>query len=95
MHSSALLTVLLATSAAVAQTTTKPVDAKVVTDNPPNTLYVSSFKDAGTEKITGWVNASTDASGKGVDFTISIQGLMADKGPFRTSTSAVMTPVFG
>ncbi len=83
MHPSTILTALLSATSVVAQTTGKLGDAKVVMDNPPSTDYVAAFNMAGPEMITGWVNASTDASGKGVAFTISVKGFQADKGPFR------------
>jgi len=82
MRSSTVFSLLFSAAAAVAQETG---NAKLVTDNPPNTKYVTTFNHSGSGNITGTVNAATDATGKGVSFHIALSGFSADAEPLRRS----------
>lgn len=77
MLSSTLLTILSACALAAGQTTGKLGDAPEVTSNPA-AAYQAEL-EAG--KISGWAKASSEA-GKAVAFTITVDGLPEDAGPF-------------
>lgn len=85
MQSSSLLALLAAVASAAAQATGKLGDAKAITDSPKGAAYIATFSKSGA--ITGVVNATSEASGKGVAFSLEIQGLKPESGPYSKTFS--------
>ncbi|KAI9890717.1 MAG: hypothetical protein M1814_003647 [Vezdaea aestivalis] len=88
MHFSTIVTSLTAAAAlASAQSTTTPVtgklgDAKIVTNNPPSTVYTANLPNKNTTNVRGTIVASSASNGTGVVFTISVRGFPTSGGPF-------------
>ena len=75
-----LLTILTALAATLLPTTLAG-DAPVTTNNPPGVQYIAILpKD---NAVSGSVVASSNSTGTGVNFDVSISGLPAQGGPFR------------
>ncbi|ORY09197.1 superoxide dismutase [Clohesyomyces aquaticus] len=67
---------------ALAQTTGMLGDAMVITNNPPGARYTAMFKGKGMNSTKGVVTAVSGKDGKGVSFTLMLQGLPKDGGPY-------------
>lgn len=77
--------VLWIASGAVAQniTTGKLGDAAQIANNPPGASYIAVFEG----RVTGEVTAESAATGKGVVFSVTVNGLPKEGGPFGTFLS--------
>lgn len=64
------------------QTTGKLGDAMVIGNNPPMTSYVALFSRSDMSKIKGKVTVISGKDGKGVNFSLTVQGLPKEGGPF-------------
>lgn len=59
-------------------TTGKLGDAAQITNNPPGASYVAVLEGP----VTGEVTATSAATGKGVFFSVTVNGLPTEGGPF-------------
>ena len=77
--------VLWIAAGAIAQniTTGKLGDAAQITNNPPGASYIAVFEG----RVTGEVTAESAATGKGVLFSVTVNGLPKEGGPFGMSAS--------
>ncbi|OCK82641.1 hypothetical protein K432DRAFT_323880 [Lepidopterella palustris CBS 459.81] len=82
MRSSTILSAFVTIAIASAQTTGQLGDAQVITNNPRGASSFLDFPRRVDTTIYGGIWAQTSNSGKGVDFSISINGLPAEGGPF-------------
>jgi hypothetical protein len=64
------------------QTTGKLGDAVVVGNNPPMASYIAHFSRSDMSKLKGKVTAISGKDGKGVNFSLTVQGLPKEGGPF-------------
>ncbi|KAB5542521.1 superoxide dismutase [Coniochaeta sp. 2T2.1] len=81
MHAPATLLALLPflSTAVFAQNITGQLgDAKIITNNVPNTTYRAVL----TGKVSGSLNATSQDAGKAVSFTLEVKGLPVGAGPF-------------
>lgn len=81
-----LLTIAAAFAAGLLPTTLAD-SAPVTHDNPQGAQYVATLPK--TNAVRGSVVASSNNTGNGVSFSVSISGLPAQGGPFRESQIGV------
>ena len=80
MHSHVTSIILSAITLAAAQniTTGKLGDAAQITNNSLGSSYIAVFEGL----VTGEVTATSAATGKGVVFSVTVNGLPTEGGPF-------------
>ncbi|RYO72374.1 hypothetical protein AA0113_g1232 [Alternaria arborescens] len=89
-----VISVLAAASAVAAQSSTV-IPAPVVTGNPIGAKYVGTLPPKEGSTLTGSIEATTGADGKGVKFSVSFAGLPETGGPFIYHLHAKPVPADG
>ena len=89
-----VISVLAAASAVAAQSSTV-IPAPVVTGNPIGAKYVGTLPPKEGSTLTGSIEATTGADGKGVKFSVSFAGLPETGGPFMYHLHAKPVPADG
>jgi hypothetical protein len=92
-----VISVLAAASAAsaVAAQSSTVIPAPVVTGNPIGAKYVGTLPPKEGSTLTGSIEATTGADGKGVKFSVSFAGLPETGGPFMYHLHAKPVPADG
>ncbi|KAF1953333.1 Cu,Zn superoxide dismutase-like protein [Byssothecium circinans] len=78
MRSFTILSVLAAATAASAQTTSAPI----IAENPAGAIFVAELPDKKTTTVRGSIQIGSAVDGKGVEVSLSINGLPKEGGPF-------------
>ncbi|ENI08578.1 hypothetical protein COCC4DRAFT_57317 [Bipolaris maydis ATCC 48331] len=86
-----VISILAAASAVTAQSTNAPV----VTDNPIGATYVATLPQKAGSSLSGTIEGTTGADGKGVKFSVHFAGLPATGGPFMYHIHAKPVPADG
>jgi hypothetical protein len=84
MRASTVLSTFAVAALASAQTTGKLGDAPVVLTNPVGSEYIANLPNNPNNPIRGSVVAISAPSGRGVRIAVTLSGLPASGGPFRT-----------
>ncbi|KAG9186527.1 hypothetical protein G6011_09635 [Alternaria panax] len=89
-----VISVLAAATAVAAQSSTV-IPAPVVAGNPIGAKYVGTLPPKEGSTLTGSIEATTGADGKGVKFSVSFAGLPETGGPFMYHLHAKPVPADG
>jgi hypothetical protein len=89
-----VISVLAAATAVAAQSSTV-IPAPVVTGNPMGAKYVGTLPPKEGSTLTGSIEGTTGADGKGVKFSVSFAGLPETGGPFMYHLHAKPVPADG